>query len=440
MSSRNIGLIEPMRPPNFHPRRSGFTLVELIVSMAILAIIGLVIGQMVSTTAKITVVNAKHTDANSQARTVFDRMEEDFARMVKRNDVDYIFWKVAGGAGGGGNDTMFFYSEAASYFTSTIYSPYTTRPYAYKNSISLIGYRINNDSTTPSPNCYQLERLGEPLSWDGAPVNAPTIYPTPVVFLTYPYPPPTSITTLQDSGDPPYYGNPATSAAYSAAVFNSTLAGAFSKGGTCPPSVVGTQALNFNNCTIAGGDTYNPSFYNSIGTQVFRFEYSFVLKDGTQAVIPVMTPSTANGLPTSKLNATQPPLGTDDSAGNDGGTKYSVGSRWYDTTNQIGYICLDATPNVAVWHEIGIQDISAIVITIAVMDNQGIVLLNSQGTLNTVMPQLQAQLVDANPPNDTAQVWTAALASGNVASAVALPQSIVSQIRVYERAFYINNF
>jgi hypothetical protein len=208
---------------------------------------------------------------------------------------------------------------------------------------------------------------------------------------------------------------------------------------------VGTQAGNFNDC-IVSNDTYDPSFYNSIGTQVFRFEYSFVLKDGTQAVIPVMTPSTANGLPTSKLNATRPPLGTDDSAGTDGGTQYSVGSRWYDTTNQIGYICLDATPSAAVWHEIGIQDISAIVVTIAVMDNQGIVLLNSQGTLNTVMPQLQAQLVDANPgnspnpPNDTAQVWTAALASGNVASAVALPQSIVSQIRVYERAFYINNF
>ena len=49
------------------------------------------------------------------------------------------------------------------------------------------------------------------------------------------------------------------------------------------------------------------------------------------------------------------------------------------SNNQIGYICLDATPNYAVWHEIGIQDIAAIIVTIAVIDKQGLIYVKSRG-------------------------------------------------------------
>jgi hypothetical protein len=154
------------------------------------------------------------------------------------------------------------------------------------------------------------------------------------------------------------------------------------------------------------------------------------------------TASDPNNVPTSNLTATSPPAASNDSTAGGGG--YAAGSRWYDTMNQIGYICLDASPNAAVWHEIGLQDISAIVVTIAVMDNQGLILLKKKGTLNTVMPTLEAQLADGTS-SAVAQTWQTALTpvSGTgvspVATATGIPQAIISQIRVYQRYFYVNN-
>jgi prepilin-type N-terminal cleavage/methylation domain-containing protein len=300
-----------MNLPRTRPARLGFTLVEILVSMVILAIIGIVISQMISSTSDITTVENKHADADDQSRAVFDRMENDFARMVKSTSVDYIFWKA------NGNDTMFFYSEAASYFTSGIYTNEGATPYPFKSSISLIGYRVDNDIATPSPTVYQLQRLGMPLTWDSGPTSS-SAFPTPVVFLTYP-----PATT------------PNSSPVYSTALFNSTLAGAYSTGGS-HPSIVGTENGDFNDCTVAQNDTYNAAFYHSIGTQVFRFEFSFQHKDGTSSGIPVMAQTTANGLPVGNLTAGAPPTASDDSS-----QKYAVGSRWYDTQNQIGYTCLD---------------------------------------------------------------------------------------------------
>jgi prepilin-type N-terminal cleavage/methylation domain-containing protein len=381
-----------MNLPRTRPSRLGFTLVEMLVAMVILAIIGIVISQMISSTSDVTTVEDKHADADDQSRAVFDRMENDFAQMVKSSGVDYIFWKA------NGNDTMFFYSEAASYFTSGIYQNEGATPYPFKSSVSLIGYRIDNDSATPSPTCYQFQRLGMPLTWDSGPTSSSGV-PTPVVFLTYP---------LATTPNTPVY---------STALFNSTLAGAYSNGGN-QPSIVGTQAGDFNDCTVAAGDTYNAAFYHSIGTQVFRFEFAFQHKDGTSSGIPVMAQTKVNGLPFSTLTAGAPPTASDDSSGG-----YAVGSRWYDTTNQIGYTCLDATPSAAVWHEIGLQDISAIIVTIAVIDHQGLVLMKSQGTASTVMPKLQAQLIDGTD-SSVAQSWATALApvAGSQASPVSTAQ------------------
>lgn len=51
-------------------------------------------------------------------------------------------------------------------------------------------------------------------------------------------------------------------------------------------------------------------------------------------------------------------------AGDDTGDGYSVGSRWYDTTNDKEYVCLDATAAAAVWKETtvsgGVTDADAI--------------------------------------------------------------------------------
>jgi hypothetical protein len=157
-----------------------------------------------------------------------------------------------------------------------------------------------------------------------------------------------------------------------------------------------------------------------------------------------MTSTAANGVPSSNLTATQRPLPTNDSSSG----SYAIGSRWYDKTNQIGYICLDATPNYAIWREIGIRDIAAVVVTIAVIDKQGQVFVTKSGSSTTIMPKLAGAFTDITDGTSAANIittWTSAITppsagtNSTVSTTSGIPQAIVSQIRIYQRYFYINN-
>ena len=156
-----------MSKVRLHPFRAGFTLVEILVAIAVLAIIIVVAAKMTSTASAVATVSDKHIDANDQARMVFDRMADDFARIVRRRDADYLFWKNAASGSTGTNDVMYFYTEGASYFDSTTFNassggiPSGATNNSEKNEISLVGYRVNNISTSPDYN--QLERLGKAL-------------------------------------------------------------------------------------------------------------------------------------------------------------------------------------------------------------------------------------------------------------------------------------
>jgi hypothetical protein len=330
---------------------------------------------------------------------------------------------------------------------------------------------VNNNGGTfpttaaPDPDYYQLERLGKALSWDGEGYNSSqssnnSKQPNFMVFLTYDpvgYDPYTATVTGQK--------DPSGIKTYSNAFFNSTLAGAYSNNTSSAtrslntsPSTVGTENGNFSNST----DTS----YRSVGTQVFRFEYAFQLKDGTYSDKPVMTPNAStNGLPNSFLTAIKHPLPTDDSANTAGDGAFAIGSRWWDTTNHIGYICLDPTASYAVWHEIGVQDVAAIIVTIAVIDKQGLAFVNANGTTSANLSNIAAQLPDYNATTATPSAsngaltgnpaylldptqttgWAYALLPGNGVSTAAigsitLPQSMISQIRLYQRYFYLNSF
>lgn len=414
--------MKPSPPPSV---RAGFTLVELLVAIAVLSIIVVAIGQILGTATSITTNNNKHTDANAQARMVFDRMANDFARMLKRTDVDMIFFKNNASATAGTNDTMYFFSEGASYYNNNVFSV------QYKNAVSLVGYRIANGTdgiTAVGSSPYgQLERLGKALAWDTGQSAS-----SAVTFLTYP-----------PAGTTPLTATTPDSVTYSSAMYGSTLWGAYLTSGvdvnSAQTSLVGTLGNGFND----SADTN----YHPIGTNVFRFEYSFLLKDGTQALFPVMTQTANNGLPTKQnLTAAVPPTFSDDSSGS-----YSIGSRWYDTTNHIGYICVDASKGNAIWHEIGLQDVSAIVVTIAVIDNQGLAFINTSGldivgTLASQFPDAQAAASVTNGDIAKALVtnWTTAIAptsaGGTVSAGSGIPQSMVNQIRIYQRYFYLNNF
>jgi len=143
---------------------AAFTLTELIVAVSILTLLTSFVAQLVNNATIVATHSRQRSDADSQARLVFDRLAGDFARMLKRNDVDYLFCKQAG------NDRLFFYSEAPAYYDGAATS---IKP---RSSMALLGYRVNGS--------YQVERLGKQLSWGG---NT-TTQPGSAVFLTYPAP------------------------------------------------------------------------------------------------------------------------------------------------------------------------------------------------------------------------------------------------------------
>jgi hypothetical protein len=376
-------------------------------------------------------------DANDQARTVLDRMANDFARMSKRHDVDCLFWKPANATPTtkGVNDTMYFYTEAAGYFDSTTFVaqgiPSGATASSEQNTFTLVGYRVNDSSTSVPYN--QLERLGLPLSWDGGDysVHANNKHSGPtfaMAFLTYP---PAGTDASSDS-----HGNH--NGNISTAFESSTIEDNYPE--------VGTEAGNYTD----GTDTT----YSVIGSQVFRMEYAFQLKDGTMSDKPIMVYSagSSNGVTSSTITATSHPIHSDDSANDNGTGAWSAGSRWWDATNEIGYICVDPTPNYAVWHEIGMQDVAAIIVTIAVIDKQGLIYANSRSTkTNSVLANVAALLPDYTSGSDPAYLlnpgksssWAYALLPGGPVSKMAapkLPQSMISQIRIYQRCYYLENY
>src|ERR1700730_3694052 len=149
-------------PRFFRRRRGAFTLVEVLVSIVALTAFILMVSRLVNSASTITTLGNKHMDADSEGRSVLDRMAVDFSQIVKRADVDCIFYKNA--TPSAVNDAMFFYSEAPAYFDSAINN-------TNKSSVALVGYRVNSS--------LQLERLGKGLTWDG------TASPGSVVFFTY---------------------------------------------------------------------------------------------------------------------------------------------------------------------------------------------------------------------------------------------------------------
>jgi hypothetical protein len=150
--------------------RGGFTLAELLVTVGVLVLLVLLFTQLLNSAATITTLGHKQMDADSQARQLLDRMSIDCAQMVKRSDVDFFAKgttapKSVGGTMAG-NDRIAFYSSVPGYYPPT----------GSQSPVSLVAYRVNSDSTSPSHN--KMERMGKGLVWNG--VSTTDI---PVVFL-----------------------------------------------------------------------------------------------------------------------------------------------------------------------------------------------------------------------------------------------------------------
>jgi hypothetical protein len=144
--------------------RSAFTIVELLVSIAVLVVLVLLIGRLFSSASAITASGNKRMDADAQLRSLFDRIAVDFSQMVKRSDVDYYLKSPS--TTQTANDQLAFYSTVSGYYPST----------GSQSPISVVGYRIN--STSGSTSFNKFERMSKGLVWNGVSSSD-----TPVVFL-----------------------------------------------------------------------------------------------------------------------------------------------------------------------------------------------------------------------------------------------------------------
>jgi hypothetical protein len=285
----------------------------------VLVLLVLLATQLLNSAATITTLGHKQMDADSQARQLLDRMAIDFAQMVKRSDVDYYVKSSAAApsrrAPQVGNDQITFYSTVPGYYPST----------GLQSPVSLVAYRVNAQN--------RLERMGKGLVW-----NAVSISDTPVVFMPIP------LSSPLPSPLPSPMPNPSPTPAW-------------------PEGQ--SMATDWSDSEV-------------IGPQVFRFEYYYLLTNGTFSDIP-----------------------------------------W------------DATPLVAHNGVSGMQDVSAIVVDIAVIDPKSKVLLT-----DAQITSLTGQLVDYGSgmvPGQLRAQWQNTLNANT-----SLPRPAISGIRLHERYFYLS--
>ena len=145
-------------------QNDAFTIVELLVSVAVLVVLVLLVSRLFNRAATITTWGNKRMSADAQLRPLVDRMAVDFSRMIKRSDVDYYLKSSTSAQPG--NDQMAFYSAVAGYYPSS----------GSQSPISIVGYRINSISGSTSFN--KLERMSKGLVWNGV-----SSTDTPIVFL-----------------------------------------------------------------------------------------------------------------------------------------------------------------------------------------------------------------------------------------------------------------
>ena len=403
-----------------------FTLVEIIVSVAILALILSIVGVMIGTMSRTIGDTRKMLNSDDQARLVFARMDSDFSRMIKRRDVDIIFAKQPSGGAtsltSGSNDSIFFVTEASGsnsnsgWFSSTSANVLTLAGYCIANDAQ--GTQINNILASP---LHDLNRLGHALTWDTASSS-----PDNLVFLSF-----------------------------AAPILGSTTSGLI-------PST--TLDGHWATTTIGASPTYTPpaggsnySDYHAIADQVFRFEYSFLLKDGHYSNYPVIT---TNGL-RYNIAGTGPPApsndNTDTTTGSTGtataplGTYYGAGSRWYDATDGRAFICSNAAKGSATWAPLGVQDVSAIIVAIVLMDRDSRMHITSASTYNN----LSSYFADSLQPTTTfgtalvpqpsssapllmQQNWQATLDNAAFLTTSGLTKDAAAHLRIYQRFFYLN--
>jgi prepilin-type N-terminal cleavage/methylation domain-containing protein len=156
---------------SFRARRSGFTLVEILVAVAILSIVAVGLLQILGLSMQTWQQGLAQTNCYTKARVVLDSATADIQRGVFRSDVNNF--PVAVTTSTPPMPIFTFYTRAAGASTGTV----TPRP------ISLVSYQL---SSSPGLQGYLL-RSENTISWSGSGSNLNFLQPlTPVSPATVP--------------------------------------------------------------------------------------------------------------------------------------------------------------------------------------------------------------------------------------------------------------
>ncbi|SDU27604.1 hypothetical protein SAMN05444156_3007 [Verrucomicrobium sp. GAS474] len=350
----------------------------MLVTLAVFVLLMVLNAELVQNTTAAAGLSRKRLDIDEQARFIMDCLGQDLARMVSRSDVDSYFPTQTG------NAQMLFYSEVPGYADASA---------GASCGVSLVGYRVNTSSA--SANYNSLERCGSAVGWSASGSGG-----SGMVFLT-----PKGST--------------------SGGVFNFE---------PLPNSTLSPST----NPDLAAWKGASSTLYQQIGAGVFRFSVCYLLRDGTYSTIPVLQ-KTPSGWGSSPFYASQKGAPTSSS---DSGSGYAGGSRWYDSTGYRGYICTDATSGSAVWTPLGWGDVSAVVVTVAGLDNASLGIIHSMKldllAAAKALPDIGTSDLGQSSPLLPAQKWTDVIQSGSFATSSGLPVRIAGAIRVYERHFYLH--
>lgn len=129
-------------------RPRAFTLIEILVAMAVFLLIALLVVQMSDSTMLITNHSERRIGADGNALLAIDRISADLARAIVRSDLPWRVQKQSG------NDRFAFFAYA--------------RAYEPGRGISKIGYRVEDS---------MLQRGVQAASWDNSGPAALTFIP-----------------------------------------------------------------------------------------------------------------------------------------------------------------------------------------------------------------------------------------------------------------------
>jgi type II secretory pathway component PulJ len=147
----------------------GFTIAELLISVAALAFIVVLAARIFDSVSKVTSTGTTKMDIDAELRPLFTRLSVDFAKLLYRGDVA-AYAKNSQDLQNG-NDQIAFYSLVDGFF------PTSATAEKRQPQTAIVAYRVNSN--------HQLERMAKSLAFAGQDSSTPMLFGTANGFATY---------------------------------------------------------------------------------------------------------------------------------------------------------------------------------------------------------------------------------------------------------------